>query len=117
MPNGGPGHCGNCCYFESNNRCSSRDVPIESSHWTTCRSRNSENSEVVGPVYAIVCEVKNSAAAYGSIPYYDGCRVDAIQGPDGGDTIVKFVDNEGKSHEFATAAEYMDFYASAGRKM
>ena len=117
MQNGGTGHCGNCCYFDSNgSHCTLRDVAIESLHWTTCRSRNSQNSEVIGPVYAIVCEVKDGAAAYGSIPYYDGCRVDAAQGPDEGDTVVKFVDNEGESHEFVTVSEYMDFYEGAGRE-
>jgi hypothetical protein len=117
MPNGGPGHCGNCCYFDANSsHCNLRDALIQSSHWTTCRSRNSQNSEIIGPIYAIVCEVKDGAAAYGSIPYYDGCRVDAVQGPDGGDTVVKFVANEGDSHEFASVSEYMDFYEGAGRE-
>lgn len=117
MPNGGTGHCGNCCYFDSNSSsCTLREVPIESFHWTTCRSRNSQNSEVVGPIYAIVCEVKDGAAAYGSVPYYDGCRVDTVQGPDGGDTVIKFADNQGVSHEFATVSEYMDFYEGAGRE-
>jgi len=118
MPNGGTGHCGNCCYFDSNSSsCTLREVPIESFHWTTCRSRNSQNSEVIGPIYTIVCEVKDGAVAYGSVPYYDGCRVDTVQGPDGGDTVIKFADNQGVSHEFATVSEYMVFFESAGQKM
>ena len=118
MPNGGEGHCANCCYYDaSGSACTLREVPIESAHWTTCRSRNSQNSAVSGPVYAIVCEVKDGAATYGSVPYYDGCRVDTAQAPDGGDTVIRFVDSEGVSHEFASVAEYMKFYESSGREL
>jgi len=118
MPNDGSGHCGNCCYLDSNrSHCDLRDALIQSFHWTTCCSRNSQNSEIIGPILAIVCEIKNGVAAYGSIPYYEGCRVDTVQGPEGGDTVVKFVDNEGESHEFATVSEYMGFYEVAGREM
>lgn len=117
MQNEGTGHCGNCCYFDaSSSNCTLREVPIESAHWTTCLSRNSQNSEVVGPVYAIVCEVRDGAAAYGSVPYYDGCRVDTVPGPEG-DTVVKFVDNQGVPHEFATVSEYLDFFEGAGGQM
>ena len=117
MSNEVEGHCGNCCYFDANSSsCTLREVFIEGSHWNTCRSRNSENSEVVGPIYALVCEVKDGVTTYGSVPYYDGCRVDTVQAPDGGDTVIKFVDNHGLSHQFSTVSEYMGFYESAGRE-
>ena len=117
MQDGGTGHCGNCCYFDAgDSHCSLREVDIESAHWTTCRSRNSENSEIQGPVYAIVCEVRDGAAAYGSIPYYDGYRVDTVKPPGGGDTVLRFVDGQGESREFASVAEYMAFFQNSGQQ-
>ena len=115
MQNGETGHCGNCHSFDfGKSHCTLRDTPIESAHWTTCRSHNGQTDEIIGPIYAIVCEVKQGEAAYGSIPYYGGIRVEAVRGPDGGDTVVKFVDSEGASHEFATVSEYMEFYQANG---
>lgn len=116
MPNGGTGHCGNCCYFDAGSSyCTLREVDIESAHWTTCRSRNSDISEIQGPVYALVCEVRNGTAAYASVPYYDGYRVDTVQAPGGGDTVLRFVDGQGESRDFATVEEYMAFFENSGQ--
>ncbi len=122
MPNGGMHHCGHCPHFErSASRCALRGVRIESSHWTTCRNFGDEAVESgaavepAGPLYAIVCEVKGGAGAYGDIPYFDGVRVDTVQSRPGGDTVVRFTDAGGTRHEFASVAEYLSFYEKSGR--
>lgn len=114
MPNGGVRHCGHCQRY-SESRCGLRDVPIESPRWTTCRNINRSGTVPVGPLYAIVCEVKDQAAMYDDIPYFDGIRVDTARKSDGGDTVVCFTDGNGDYHEFASIADYLLFYKESGR--
>ena len=118
MPNGGPHHCGNCRHFVADeNRCSLRRVAIEGSHWTTCRNFNRPGDDVVGPVYAIVEEVRNHGGGAADIPYFEGCRVDTVQ-PDGtGDTVVRFTDTTGTNHEFASVSDYLAFYKRSGLEL
>ena len=117
MPNGGEHHCGHCRHFiRSEARCSLRDVAIEQSHWTTCRSFNRPTGDPIGPVYAIVCEVRDRSGSYGDIPYFDGHRVETIQAGGEGDTVVRFRDRLGEEHEFATVGAYLAFYKESGRE-
>lgn len=118
MPNGGVHHCGNCLHFVADeSRCALRGVPIAISHWTTCRNFNRSGSDAVGPIYAIVCEVRNRAGSYVDIPYFEGCRVDTVQPDETGNTVVRFVDSAGAKHEFATVSEYVAFYRESGREL
>ena len=117
MPNGGIHHCGRCRHYHAGtSRCQLRDVDIESSHWTTCKNFNRPGEPIVGPIYAIVCEVKNGGGAYGDIPYFDGIRVDTVQRPNKGDTYVCFTDSNRKYYEFSSVADYLTFYESSGRQ-
>jgi len=117
MPNGGIHHCGNCRYYQRETPgCELRGVPIESSHWTTCKNFNHPNKDAIGPIYAIVCEVRSHAGSYTDIPYFDGIRVDTVQRPDGGDTFVCFTDSNGHYNEFSTVADYHAFYKTSGRE-
>ncbi len=116
MPNGGVHHCWGCSHFiPEKSFCSLRNANIESSHWTTCRNRYKNTNEIDGPIYAIVCEVKSGAGAYGDIPYFDDCRVNTVQ-EKSGDTIVHFTDHSGEIHEFDTVADYLAFYRKSGRE-
>jgi uncharacterized protein (TIGR02452 family) len=111
MPNGGEHHCGNCHHFiRHSSKCSLRNVGIESSHWTSCNNFNRHGDKVIGPIYAIVCEVKSGTGGYDDIPYFNGCRVDTLQRTDGGDTFVCFTDRKGKYHEFTSVADYIKYY-------
>jgi len=111
MPNGGIHHCGNCRYFQQeNNYCRLRQLLITDVHRTTCRSFNLMHKVPEGPVYAIICEVFNSAGSYCDIPYYLGNRPECIQDPPGSDTCIRVSDNSGKVHEFSSSDEYVDFY-------
>ena len=116
MPNGGMHHCGHCFHYdELGSRCQLRNIEVESSHWTTCKNLNRIGNEIVGPVYAIVCEVKNGVGRYGDVPYFDDIRVDTLQQQNGDDTIVSFAEDDGTYHEFPTVAEYLSFYNRSGR--
>jgi uncharacterized protein (TIGR02452 family) len=112
MPNGGTHHCGlYCCHFDNGtNNCNLRHVQIEQPCWTTCKNFNRPNRTIVGPLYAIVCEVKSGAGGYGDIPYFDGRRVDTVQRDGKGDTVVCFTDRNGQHHEFASVADYLENY-------
>jgi hypothetical protein len=117
MPNGGVHHCGNCRHYQQDtSSCELRGVRIESSHWTTCKNFGQPNKDAIGPIYAIVCEVKSHAGSYADIPYCDGIRVDTVQRPDGGDTFVCFRDSNGQYNEYPTVADYLAFYETSGRK-
>jgi hypothetical protein len=70
----------------------------------------------LGPIYAIVCEVRNGAGGYTEIPYFDGIRVDTQQGPTPGNTVVAFTDGAGERREFESTDEYRLFYTQTGRK-
>lgn len=116
MPNGGIHHCWGCSHFDADmSFCNLRHADIDSSHWTTCRNRNKDSSEIYGPIYAIVCEVKSGAGSYGDIPYFEGCRADTVQ-EGAGDTVVRFTDKSGNAHEFDTVADYLDFYRDSGQE-
>jgi hypothetical protein len=94
-----------------------RDVKIESSHWTTCANFHRPSGEIIGPLYAIVCEVRNRKGGYTRIPYFDGCRVDTVQPDARGDSVVRFVDGSGRQHEFVSVSDYLEFYEKSGRKL
>jgi len=117
MPNGGLHHCGNCLHFVQRDKfCSLRGIAIELDHWTTCRNFDEPGESIRGPVYAIVCEVKNFAGGYCDIPYFDGHRVQTVQ--DGTvDTVVRFTDSDGKVHEFPSVTDYLRFYKESGREL
>lgn len=117
MPNGGTHHCGlYCCHFDNGtNTCNLRHVQIESPLWTTCKNFNRTGTTLVGPLYAIVCEVKSGAGGYGDIPYFDGCRVDTLQRDGGADTVVYFTDRNGRYHEFPSVADYLEYYQKAAK--
>ena len=114
MPNGGTHHCGlYCCHFDNGQiTCHLRQVQIDQPFWTTCKNFNRPGRTIVGPLYAIVCEVKNGAGSYGDIPYFDGRRVDTVQRDGQGDTVVCFTDRNGRHHEFASVADYLVYYQS-----
>jgi len=110
MPNGGSHHCGNCRHF-TKSICKLRSEPIESSHWTTCKSWNTHNLKPVGVILAIVSEVKNRAGSYATIPYYNGVRVDTKQ--DGyNDTTVVWESKDGQKLIFNDVDEYLSFCES-----
>ena len=112
MTNGETHHCAEYCrHFESSiNTCRLRNAKIESPFWTTCKNLDGPARIIIGPLHAIICEVKNDKGAYSDIPYFDGCRVDTVQRDGRGDTVVCLTDRNGKSHEFGSLTEYMEFY-------
>jgi len=112
MTNGPTHHCAEYCrHLESGrNTCRLRNSKIDSPFWTTCKNLDEPGRTIIGPLHAIVCEVKNDNGAYCDIPYFDGCRVDTVQRGGAGDTVVCFTDRSGKYHEFGSLAEYMEFY-------
>jgi uncharacterized protein (TIGR02452 family) len=114
MPNGGTHHCGLYCrHFDNDMKtCHLRQIQIDQPFWTTCKNFNQPGKTIVGPLYAIVCEVKNGAGGYGDIPYFDGRRVDTVQPSGGGDTVVCFTDRNRKHHEFASVADYLEYCRS-----
>jgi hypothetical protein len=108
MPNGGSHHCANCKYFD-NGLCTLRQTRIRISHWTTCKNWNSELTEPSGPIFAIVCQVKNGAGSYADIPYFKGNRVDTYQ-EGSKDTIIKFKDGDGNIIELPDIESYLKYY-------
>lgn len=133
MPNGGLHHCGHCQHFQHDPwHCTLRDLVIEDPGWTTCNnfltddpiallnwqprdSGHHQGGTVHGPVYAIVCEVRNRSGRYGEIPYFDGVRVDTEQKPGRDDTFIRFTDPDGRTYLFSCVADYLDFYKNSGR--
>jgi hypothetical protein len=70
MPNGGIHHCGSCKHFDQvPNICKLRKEEILSNKWTTCKSWNEHHRVPFGPIYSIVCEVKDNAGSYHDVPY------------------------------------------------
>lgn len=111
MPNGGLHHCANCWHFEQeSSRCSLRNIPVELPYWITCRDMNKGTDVPHGPVYSIVCEVKDGAGGYSDIPWFQGNRVDTVQAPSGGETIVVVTDRNRKRHEFSDVNAYVEFW-------
>jgi hypothetical protein len=116
MPNGGTDHCGHCASFDADqSRCSLRGVAIESSHWTTCRNWQRPGSEPDGPLFAIVCQVRNRVATYGRVPYFRGNRADTIQPEGRGDTVVRFRAASGELVEVASVDDYLDYCRAHGQ--
>lgn len=114
MPNGGTHHCYSCKYY-SDALCSLRNEPVSLPAWTMCMNRNRDGVPITGPMYAIVCEVKNKAGAYCSIPYYRGLRADTVQ-EDGGNTKVVWISDFREKLEFADVEAYMEFYETETMK-
>ena len=115
MPNGGVHHCGNCRWFNNDSFCSLRQQEILIPHWTTCQNCNldvGKTDGAIGPIYAIVCEVKNGKGGYHQIPYYKGIRVDTDSVDDDDDTYLAFTDPDGVERWFDCVADYLDFYYS-----
>lgn len=108
MPNGGIHHCGHCNHLK-NGLCKLRNEIITIPYWTTCQNWNNSELKPNGVLYAIVGEVKSGAIAYGDIPYFNGLRVDAIQG-DSNDTNFFWESRDGHILNFKNVNEYFDFY-------
>lgn len=116
MPNGGIAHCGMCENFdEARSHCTIRNVPIESSHWTFCRNQGRPNSEVDGPLFSVVCQVRDGGGAYGTIPYFHANRAETVQPESGGDTVVRFLDQTGNVVEVASVDDYLEYCRSNGQ--
>jgi hypothetical protein len=62
-----------------------------------------------GPIFAIVCEVKDGAGSYIDIPYFKGNRVDTYQ-ESGKDTVIKFKDENGNTVELPDVESYLKYY-------
>ncbi len=93
-----------------------RGVGIEISYQTTCRNFNQPEGGPVGPLYAMVSESKDRVGWHLEIPYFDGCRPETVQMAGSHDTIVVLTDGSGEKHEFASAQQYLRFYAASGRE-
>src|SRR5260370_4059608 len=115
VPNGGLHFCRNCLHFlPQESVCSLRSVRIEIPYRTTCRNFNQAGDSIRGPLYAMVSEVKNRAGWHLEIPYYDGCRPDTVQLTATPDTVVRFTDESGRTHELSSAEDYIRFYLESG---
>lgn len=89
MPIGGTHHCASCRHFvRAEGRCALRNLTIKGSLWTTCRDLDRETKEPHGPLYAMVCEVRNGGGAYYTIPYWKGVAPRLEQSPPMADTVV-----------------------------
>jgi len=108
MPNGGTHICGHCRHFK-NDTCVLRNEIIEIPYWTTCRNWNTNYLTPNGVMLAIVCEVKNRAGSYTTIPYFNGLRVDSKQ-DSYKDTTIVWESRDGQKLIFKDVAEYLSFY-------
>ena len=117
MPNGGTHHCEFSCYhFDNKSRiCKLRHIKIDKPFITTCKNFNRSEEVPIGPLYAMVCEVKGGAGCYTEIPYFDNIRVDTVQ-HGAKDTKVCFTDKDGKYYEFSTILGYIRFYKESGKE-
>jgi hypothetical protein len=80
MPNGGTHHCYSCCNFRRDaNWCALRNRAIGSTHWTSCGDFDERHDAPHGPLYAIVCEVKDGGGSYATIPYWDDVEPQSVQ--------------------------------------
>lgn len=108
MPNGRTHHCGYCCHLDASFRqCTLRNIPIFGTHWTSCRNCDTPADAPTGPLYAIVCEVRNRGAVYATIPYWGDARPELIQAPGALDTYVR-VALPGRTLRFETVLEYLE---------
>lgn len=87
-----------------------RQTRIRIPYGTTCKNWNSNSTEPNGPVFAIVCQVKNREGSYADIPYFKGNRVDTYQ-EGGEDTVIKFDDGNGKIIELPDIESYLKYYS------
>ena len=118
MPNGGTDVCYCCLHFDqAEDRCKLRSVEIEASTGTTCRNFGHSSDEIQGPLYAVVGVVRNRSLSYDRIPYYQGIRVETVPCSPNGDTIARFTDRHGVTHEFATTEEYIEFFVRSGNQL
>ena len=114
MPNGGTHHCASCSNFKSTkNICTLRQEHVAETYWTSCQNFDEETDQVRGPLYAIVCEVKDGAGMYATIPFWKDARPQMVHDPLTADTrlVVKVGDH---TREFETIAEYLDAYQDSG---
>jgi hypothetical protein len=114
MPNGGTHHCAHCRNFESKKSvCALRRVHVAETHWTSCQNFDEKAVLSRGPLYAIVCEVKDGGGMYATIPYWKEARPQMIQDLHTLDTkLVVKVDDQ--IREFETIQEYLDAHRAAG---
>lgn len=111
MPNGGIHHCVSCKQFEEiQSICKLRKEEILSSKWTTCKSWNEHHRVPLGPIYSIVCEVKDKAGSYHDVPYILGCRPEAEQNKSTLDTVIAYIDKNEKWIGFPTVDDYYKHY-------
>jgi ADP-ribosyl-[dinitrogen reductase] hydrolase len=111
MPNGGMHHCGSCKHFEEIQCiCKLRKEEILSSKWTTCKSWNEPHRVPLGPIYAIVCEVKNKIGSYKDVPYILGYRPETEQNKSNLDTVVAYINKNEKWIDFPTVEDYYKHY-------
>jgi hypothetical protein len=114
MPNGGEHHCGFCCHFDLHQaRCRLRDVPVVDIASTSCGNWDSPATEPMGPMYAILCEVKNRGGSYRTVPYWGTARPETIQDFATLDTHV-VVRPGGQRMRFDTVSEYLEALKEAG---
>lgn len=116
MPNGGEHHCGYCAWFDASaSVCQLRSLGIDEPFWTTCRNRCDhrpvDNQAIVGPLYAIVCEVRDGGGSYATIPYLADNRPDTVQPLRNGsyDTNLAVTGPDGERLCFGSVREYLDY--------
>ena len=125
MPNGGVAICRNCRHFKAGAEqeepvaglCSLRHVKIEMPFWTSCRNIAEGGDDVLGPLYSVVCEVRDGGGTYYKIPYFDGARVETEQEGVSGKTVVRFTDEHGGLREFESVSDYFRFFEKSGREL
>lgn len=108
MANGGFHHCAKCNHFKENT-CQLRSTEVYNAYLTTCRNWNTESQAPEGPLYAIVCEVKESAEHYADIPYYRDNRAETFQVGEG-DTVIQFIDETSSLRELPDIESYMKLW-------
>jgi len=113
MPNGGLHHCGNCQHCEKINnfkiKCTLRNINTTPG-WTTCRDFGMDVINPSGPVYSIVCVVKDKGGGYIDLPWFNGKEVYTKQQGPNKDTIVVTHDGDNKRLQFDSPHEYLAFW-------
>ncbi|MEN9509020.1 MAG: hypothetical protein RLZZ621_1583 [Gemmatimonadota bacterium] len=115
MPNGGTHHCAYCRHFDTDRQhCTLRNIPINGSYWTSCQNSDEGVTEPTGPLYAIVCEVREQGRAYATIPFWGDARPEMVQEFPSPDThvLVRFTD--GRRLRFESILENLDALQQAG---
>jgi hypothetical protein len=70
---------------------------------------NNNSKELDGPLYAILCEVKNGAGRYIEVPYFKGKRVYTMQAG-AGDTSLQCEDERGNTLQFSDSESFIKYY-------